>query len=90
MLDNVVIITCIRLVFSYMGSGIALPSYHSYTVRCNKEIATDTMQPEATESVAEVVTEHSQQYVRRCCIYLPKLYVAWTQLCVGPNRCVLD
>lgn len=90
MLDNVVIITCIRLVFSYMGSGIALPSYRSYTVRCNKEIATDTMQPGATESVAEVVTEHSQQYVRRCCIYLPKLYVAWTQLCVGPNRCVLD
>lgn len=80
MLVYVVIITCIRLVFSYMGSGIALPSYRSFTVGCNKEIATDTMQPGATESVAEVgpleVTEHSQQYVRRCCIYLPKLYVA--------------
>lgn len=39
-----------------MGSGIALLFYRSYTVRCNKEIATDTMQPGATESVAELNT----------------------------------
>lgn len=80
MLDNVVKITCIRLVFSYIGSGIDLLSYRSDTVRCNKEIATDTMQPGATECVAEV-TEHwgDVVFIYQSCTSRELSYVSWTK-----------